>query len=755
MTAPGVDRLAIGAWPPRDPHQEFAHHRPKYTHARRAVVRSLAVRCRALVQSALERGESLSVAEAAAERRTFEEFLRQAENSPAWPELYQDFLNAYAPHQRRRHGVYYTPAGVVGAQIRLVADLLQTRFACPDAFADDRVAVVDPTTGSGAYPLAAIADTIERLGSAPPSLRRRMHLFEPLIGAACLARAHGLEVDESDALAARIQLDAPLVVCIGNPPYRRRSRGKTTIDFLAGAEGIHVKNVYNDYVLFWRWALQTVFENRSGPGIVSLVTASSYLRGPGFGGMREALRRVLDELWIVDLEGDQLAARSTDNVFPIRTPVAIALGARYGARRLSEPAVVHYARLNGQREVKLAVLNRLRQVHELGWRTAADGWRAPLIATTRSRYGSWPALTQLFPWQISGAQVKRTWPIGPTAEVLVQRWRTFLALPTGEQAAAFRETRDRKITSTPPDLLEPDTRLLPLSGLATDATCPEPARYAYRSFDRQWILPDARLGDFLRPALWRVIGPRQLFLTSLLTNVLGSGPAAVATRLVPDLDHFRGSFGARAVIPLWRDAAGTRPNVAADLLEQFGVRVSPEELMSYCYALLATHGYVARFEEELRTPGPRIPLTRDAALFSNAVALGERLISLHTFSSVPRGTARAIAPIGPAWPRTVRFERRSNILHVGAGAIAPVTRDVWAYAVSGLPIVESWLRRRILPRKRQSPLDAIGPREWTPQLTNELLEVIWILEATLALEPELDAALDAIVSGSGVSQSSR
>src|SRR6185503_484926 len=101
-------------------------------------------------------------------------------------------------------------------------------------------------------------------------------------------------------------------------------------------------------------------------------------------------------------------------------------------------------------------------------------------------------------------------------------------------------------------------------------------RYAYRTFDRQWVLADPRLGDFLRPALWRLAAPGQVFLTSLLTHPLGPGPAVVATRLVPDLDHFRGSFGGRAVMPLW---LGDHPNLASGLLDAlaatYGQRISP------------------------------------------------------------------------------------------------------------------------------------------------------------------------------------
>ena len=88
----------------------------------------------------------------------------------------------------------------------------------------------------------------------------------------------------------------------------------------------HIASLYNTYVYFWRWALWKVFDSTNGPGVVSFITASSYLNGPGFLGMREVMRQVFDELWIIDLEGGNLGARKTENVFAIQTPVAIAIG---------------------------------------------------------------------------------------------------------------------------------------------------------------------------------------------------------------------------------------------------------------------------------------------------------------------------------------------------------------------------------------------------------------------------------------------
>ncbi|HOG48884.1 MAG TPA: hypothetical protein PLB78_19810, partial [Anaerolineae bacterium] len=105
-------------------------------------------------------------------------------------------------------------------------------------------------------------------------------------------------------------------------------------DFLAPAiaagDAVHVKNLYNLYVYFWRWALWKVFEGQTsgGPGVVSFISASSYLDGAAFCGMREHMRRLCDEIWVLDLGGEGRGTRKSDNVFAIQTPVAIAVAFR-------------------------------------------------------------------------------------------------------------------------------------------------------------------------------------------------------------------------------------------------------------------------------------------------------------------------------------------------------------------------------------------------------------------------------------------
>jgi len=253
-----------------------------------------------------------------------------------------------------------------------------------------------------------LTDTLESPHATPPG---RFTLFER-------------ELAMEHRRALKVKSDVPVLVCIGNPPYDRQQiapEDETTIrkggwvrygdsgdgsdailrNFLEPAReaghGVHLKNLYNDYVYFWRWALWKVFESKNppGPGVLSFITASSYLRGPAFVGMREVMRRTFDDLWIIDLEGDNLGARRTENVFNIQTPVAIAVGVRYGDPNLNEPARVHYTKIEGSRDEKLAALNRVQNFNDLSWKGCFTGWQNPLLPEGEGDYFSWPLITDL------------------------------------------------------------------------------------------------------------------------------------------------------------------------------------------------------------------------------------------------------------------------------------------------------------------------------------------------------------------------
>jgi hypothetical protein len=579
----------------------------------------------------------------------------------------------------------------------------------------------------------------------------------------------------------------PVLVCIGNPPYDRHAAATKANHAMTGAwvrwgevdhdailddfiapvkaakKGGQLKNLYNlyVYVYFWRWALWKVFEHehaglKPGPGVVSFITASSYLDGDAFLGMRAHLRREADEIWIVDLGGEGRGTRQDDNVFSIQTPVAIAIVARYGVPDPDTPATVRYCRLEGARQAKLDRLESIAGFGDLTFTECPTGWAAPFRPKSEATFFEWPRLTDLMPWQTSGTQIKRTWPLATEKAVLGARWRALLS--ASDRATAFKETRDRKIDSR---LSAGDglAKLPALADLLVDTATPEIVRYGYRSFDRQWLIADPRLADYPRPSLWQSFSARQGFFSGLLTKPLGEGPALTFSARIPDMDYFSGR-GAKDILPLYRDAQARQPNLHPDLIQllaqHYGHSVEAEDVAAYLYAVLAHPGYAAHFSAELENREVRVPVTCDAGLFTEAVVLGRRLIYLHSYGerfqagqSWPAGLARCTRPVGDDLPEKYAYDPAKQMLEVGQGYFQPVSLDVWEFEVSGLKVVQSWLGYRLKSRKgkKSSPLDDIAPEGWPSEFTSELLKLLHLLEETLAIYPAQAALFERILVG--------
>jgi len=279
---------------------------------------------------------------------------------------------------------------------------------------------------------------------------------------------------------------------------------------------------------------------------------------------------------------------------------------------------------------------------------------------------------------------------------------------------------------------------------------PPAIRYAYRSFDRQYIIADARLISRPRPALLGSYSKKQVFLTSLLTQALGVGPAVTACAIIPDLHHFTVGCG-KDTVPLYRDSGASEANILPGLLELLGetyhFEVIPEDFLAYVYGIMAQPAFTTRFFKELETRELRVPITKDGNLFEKVRSIGAKLLWLHTYGEryvpegkkqghIPNGTARCVKAVpgdSDGYPESFRYNDETRTLHVGDGAFTPVAPEIFEFEVSGLKVVQSWLKYRMKKGagRMSSPLDDIRPERWTSQFTTELLELLWVLEATI------------------------
>lgn len=591
--------------------------------------------------------------------------------------------------------------------------------------------------------------------------------------------------------ARRVKETVPILVCIGNPPYDRHAAATDETRAMTGAwvrwgeakdgkdailtdiiepvkaagKGGDLKNLYNLYIYFWRWALWKTFEHElaQGSGVVSYITAASFIDGSAFLGLRKLMRELCDEIWVIDLGGEGRGTRREENVFAIQTPVAITVAVRYGRGRHGTPAKVHYCRIGaGTRKGKLELLDKLEGLDDFEFADCPEDWGAPFRPAGHGDFFAWPLLADLMPWQQSGVKAGRNWVISASKETLEKRFCLLTRSPIEERKTLFKDSpTGRKISDKVRALTPTPVEYKPIIDLSSESKMPERVLFCFRSFDRQALLADGRFIDRSSPPLWLTQSNQQIYLGSLSTQPLGSGPGVMASTHVPDLHFFRGSFGAKDIFPLYRDAAAAQPNLHPDLLvgleKRLGRQLSPEDFVAYTYAMLAQPTYTERFFDELNSREVRVPITLDGGLFEHAITLGRELLFLHTFGerfaagqSWPEPVVKCHKPVPSGeLPETFDYDEERRVIDVGGGEFGPVSPEIWNYEVSGLKVVQSWLDYRMRKRKGKasSPLDEIRPAEWPSEFTSELLRLLNLLTRTLEIHSEQAELLDAICAG--------
>jgi SAM-dependent methyltransferase len=761
----------------------------------------------------------------------------------AWLLFYEEFLQEYDPALRRSTGSYYTPIGVVDPMVRLVDDLLRVRFGRHDGFASPDVTVVDPGCGTGTYLfriINRIASTIaeqEGQEAVGPRLRessQRLIGFEIQAGPFAVAelrlteeyRRLGSALDQGELrlyiantlddpyvedhrLAAvyepiaqsrrganSVKKDEPVLVVIGNPPYKERSRrqggwiemGDPAAQqpaplkaFIPPSEwglSSHVKHLYNPYIYFWRWATWKVFENHPSTdrGIVAFITVAGFLNGPGFAQMRSYLRRTADDIWIIDLSPEGHQPDVPTRVFSgVQQPVCITIALRDGSTSPNIPAAVRHRAIGGTREKKFEQLSTLA-LDDSGWIDCPPDWRSPFLPASEADWEGYLGLPDLLSWSGSGTMAGRTWVRAPSPTTLRKRWEELVQAPVSQKPALLDEhpqdrTIDTRLSSGLPGFAPPAGPLRTETG-----PCAAPVRMAFRSFDRQWIIPDKRIINRPNPALWWVrSAPGQIYMTAPHDTSPENGPAVTFTSLVPDLHHYHGRGG--RVWPMFLDPIGHVANVLPGLIHhlagQLNQAVKISDIFAYIAAVAAHPAYTALFETDLERPGVRVPFTTDSALYERAVALGREIIWLHTYGErfadpgkgrpfgpprLPIGrrplVLRGIPTTETGMPNRISYDEALETLSVGDGQIGPVVSEAWHYEVSGMKVIRKWFSyRKKEPEGRpsSSELDAIITREWEASWTTELLELINVLTLLVHREQSQAQLLDEIIGGSLVS----
>jgi Type ISP C-terminal specificity domain/N-6 DNA Methylase len=341
--------------------------------------------------------------------------------------------------------------------------------------------------------------------------------------------------------ANKIKREEPITVVIGNPPYKERAKGRggwvesgdknakeapPLADWMPPVEwgvGVHSKHLRNLYVYFWRWATWKVYDHDAAnqSGIVCFITVAGFLNGLGFQKMRDYLRRTCDDIWVIDCSPEGHQPEVNTRIFQdVQQPVCIVLASRSATAKsdTNTPAKVRFQALPSvHRLEKFKALAALR-IKGTAWVECPSDWRAPFLPASQGAWATYPKLEDLFNYNGSGVMPGRTWIIAPDIDSLERRWQKLVHAPADQKDVLFHphlrkgQPGDKHSRRVVPNAL-PGYEPSPISVAGDQGYCVPPAHYGFRSFDRQWIIPDNRLINQPNPELWEIRSGRQVYMT--------------------------------------------------------------------------------------------------------------------------------------------------------------------------------------------------------------------------------------------------
>ena len=490
--------------------------------------------------------------------------------------------------------------------------------------------------------------------------------------------------------ASFIKSNTPVMVVIGNPPYKGESenKGKWITDLIDNykmepgggkLQESNTKWLNDDYVKFIRYGQDHI--DRTGKGVLAYVNNHSYLDNTTFRGMRWSLLQSFDIIYILDLHGNSNKKEvhpdgSADkNVFDIKQGVAINLFIKTGQKKTGELAQVLHYDLYGTRQKKYQFLIE-HDLNKIDFQElkpeSPQYYFVPKNYRFQDEYDQGFSVDDLFLSNSVGIVTARDkFTINRTRQELKTKIAKFLSMSDEKARDEFSlrvDTRDWKVALAREDLesIFPKNKSDESKKRVIDINKAIPI--SYRPFDTQYtfytgkskgfhcmprgevmqhlhVYDDDSIGKNVGLTLCRQVKAFEsyqhvfitsyIFESSLVSNKTSEISSGFPLYLYPDekQQHIES-----ARMP------NLEPTTVQSLAKGLGLEYVPEkqsgnssfapiDLLDYIYAVLHSPSYRERYKELLKSNFPKVPYPTDKGLFWKLVKLGGELRSLHLMNS--------------------------------------------------------------------------------------------------------------------------
>jgi predicted helicase len=535
--------------------------------------------------------------------------------------------------------------------------------------------------------------------------------------------------DEANA-ANQIKKDAPVMVVLGNPPYRGISTNKSgwitnLIEDYKYVDGEHFGErkhwLNDDYVKFIR--LAEYFISKNGEGVLAYINNHSFLDNPTFRGMRWHLLNTFDDIYVIDLHGNSTKKEVSpngeldQNVFDIKPGVSINLFVKTGKKKKGNLAQINHYDVWGGRDKKYNLLlnNGLRDI--------------PF-----KKIGCTPPYYFFFE-QGSLKGVEEKFEKGFSIATLFPNCTMGFASAQDKLTIAFDKS---SLTKTLDDFINLDERDIR-------------TKYSLGSDSRDWTVNSAKADIILNQGVnhfkevsYRPFDERLTYYTGTSRGFYASPQKKIMSHLTRkdnyafctckanrDFSHTYwiarniisksviSSLDNNYVFPLYLypensaqtsfDQIPRTPNLNPTIIQQFSQKIglsftnekeinagtfAPIDLLDYIYAVLHSSTYRETYKEFLKIDFPRVPYPKDAATFLALVALGTELRQVHLLESPKLEKYLTQYPAdGDNVVGKIKYEN-GNVYINEAQYFANVPPVAWEFYIGGYQPAQKWLKDR-------------------------------------------------------------
>jgi len=693
--------------------------------------------------------------------------------------LYEDFLSQYdklrETENRKEGGVYYTPKEAADFIARSVNYLLKSHLGLREGFMAPQVRVLDFACGTGTFLRSVFNIIIPKNEDeitkhlAKQKILNDIYGFEVLftpyiISHTILAqflKRKGIVLKEGDKLgiyltntldimqhsiseampllmkesakSGQIKNEEAILAIIGNPPYFNRSSktapGEGFIDNILAdySKGLNErkvnnKDLYIKFIRFAEWKIAEWNKESCGGGVVGIITNNSFLDTKTRRRMREHLYNTFDEIYILNLHGNNRRGEPGMNIFDIQVGVCIVFFVKH-KRKCAEKSgeeggekdakkVYYFSTLGAgilSREQKFDFLKHAH-FQDVKWELidpseTEDFWFVKKDLSHTKEYEGFWKLTDIFEVYNSGIQTKRDdFTIHYNIQGLKNVKEDFekLSIDKMRDKYLLHDSRDWSVKKAKEDLLgnyNPITLLYrPFDNRITSLSKISKGFIAY---------PRYSVSSQFSEENTALLFTRDLQGENFYNVFITDKPVDLCivnhnTYLAP-LYIYNG--GGKK--PNWTHSVYTGSNHGKryfnDFLAGLDWTPSPEEVLAYIYAVLHSNIYRKKYLEFLKTDFPAVPMTRDKSVFDRYAALGQSLIDLHKLKVIPDdGSIKGGGSLEGSF-RLLKIEHRENTLLLttepnGVITIGGITPEIYNFEIGTYKVIDKWLKYRIKSR---------------------------------------------------------